>query len=186
MEKKQKMLLIVDPQYDFLEGGKLGVNGATDTMNRLVEHIDKNEYDVVIITCDWHPHNHISFKTWNPHCIQFTHGASIYEPLYDVISKKVNNFHVLTKGNFVNKEEYSIMDNYESSKKLIRFIETLNVSQIDVCGIASEYCVLESVQGLVEAKQTPKLNVLLSFIAKMESHDKLIEYCSKKAVRCVQ
>lgn len=182
-KKKQKMLLVIDPQYSFLDGGELGVNGSMEIMDKLCEHIKSNDYDIVIFTCDWHPHNHVSFKEWGKHCVQFTHGASIYDQLYKCVEEKVNNFKVLTKGNLINKEEYSIMDNYESSKILLRYIEMLNVSQIDICGCVSEICVLNSIKGLVNAKQTPKLKVLLDYTVKLETHEPLIEFCKKNAVR---
>ena len=182
-KKKQKMLLIIDPQYSFLDGGELGVDGSIKIMDNLTEHIKNNGYDIIIITCDWHPHNHISFKEWGKHCVQFTHGASIYQPLYKCVEENSNNFKVLTKGNLINKEEYSIMDNYESSKKLLRFIDMFNVSQIDVCGCVSEICVLNSVKGLVNAKQTAKIKVLLDYTVKLSTHEPLIEYCKEKAVK---
>lgn len=187
MEKKtNKMLLIIDPQYDFIEGGKLAVEGGTKALDNVVERIEKEGYDFAIITCDWHPNNHISFKEWNPHCIQFTHGASIYEPLMIAVDKNIKNFKVLTKGNLTNKEEYSIMDNYESSKQVLRHIDLLNVSQIDICGIASEYCVLESLKGLYDSKIVPtsKLNVLLDCVGKISTHEPLISYCKEKGIKC--
>ena len=60
-----------------------------------------------------------------------------------------------------------------------------NVSQIDVCGCVSEICVLNSIKGLVEAKQTPKLKVLFNYTVKLETHRPLIDYCTKHGVRYV-
>ncbi len=57
-----KALIIVDPQNDFCEGGSLGVNGSNKifpVINRLRE---EKYFDHVIITLDWHPENHLSFK----------------------------------------------------------------------------------------------------------------------------
>ena len=185
MENKQKMLLVIDPQYSFLDGGELGVDGSMKIMDDLKQHIENEKYDIIIFTCDWHPHNHISFKEWGKHCVQFTHGASMYNPLYDAAEKNTKNFKVLTKGNLINKEEYSIMDNYESSKKLLRFIDMFNVSQIDVCGIMSSYCVLESLKGLYETKTVPisKLNVMLNYIVEIDKHEALISYCKEKGIK---
>ena len=56
-----KLLLIVDAQYDFMEGGSLSVNGATEKMNNLVEHITNENYDAIVFTADWHPTRHMSF-----------------------------------------------------------------------------------------------------------------------------
>ncbi len=40
MEKKQKMLLVIDPQYSFLDGGELGVDGSMKIMDDLKQHIE--------------------------------------------------------------------------------------------------------------------------------------------------
>lgn len=58
MTEKHNVLLIVDPQYDFIEGGSLPVNGATKAMEELSEHIKETKYDSILVTVDWHPYNH--------------------------------------------------------------------------------------------------------------------------------
>ncbi len=40
--RTNKILLIVDPQNDFIEGGTLPVNGAKDAMDNLVSYLKKN------------------------------------------------------------------------------------------------------------------------------------------------
>ena len=40
--RTNKILLIVDPQNDFIEGGSLPVNGAKDAMDNLVSYLKKN------------------------------------------------------------------------------------------------------------------------------------------------
>ena len=51
----KKLLLIVDPQIDFITG-TLPVSGAAEAMDALAKYVkDKgNEYTVKIVTADWH------------------------------------------------------------------------------------------------------------------------------------
>ena len=75
-----KMLLIVDPQVDFINGS-LPVAGAAKAMDALAGYVKEsdNEYIVKIVTSDWHPYHHCSFDRevgqWPPHCVQHSVGA---------------------------------------------------------------------------------------------------------------
>ena len=86
-----KLLLIIDAQYDFLVGGNLPVEGAKENMDKLAAYIDGNEFTKVAFTLDWHPVTHSSFVEnggeWPVHCVHYTHGASIYQPVFDAVSK---------------------------------------------------------------------------------------------------
>ena len=74
----RKILICVDCQYDFIEGGSLGVDGAREAMNRLVEFIKAHykEYDLIIFTADWHLPSHCSFEAnggiWPRHCVEYS------------------------------------------------------------------------------------------------------------------
>ena len=58
----KKMLLVVDPQIDFINGS-LPVAGAAEAMDALAEYVktSSDEYIVRIVTSDWHPYHHSSF-----------------------------------------------------------------------------------------------------------------------------
>lgn len=167
----KKILLAVDCQYDFLEGGSLPVNGAIERMNNLAEFMKTNKYDVIVFTADWHPHEHMSFVEnggqWPKHCVQHTHGAAIYQPLLEVADKTNTLMRVLTKGDVTQKEEYSLMDNYHSSKQFLRIIGE-DVEQIDVCGIAGDICVTNTILGLIEHGLKGKLCVLTDFCPSLD------------------
>ena len=56
----KKMLLIVDAQYDFINGS-LAVKGAPAIMDSLAQYIaaqDTNLYAQIVMTADYHPANH--------------------------------------------------------------------------------------------------------------------------------
>lgn len=185
----KKILLIIDAQYDFINGS-LSVKGAEDKMNKLAEYIKNNEnnYACVIMTADWHPSNHCSFieqgGEWPKHCVQYTTGAAIYQPIIDAIDKTKCNNAILEKGNVANKEEYSVIDNYFSSKILARLIDSYSVEQIDICGIANEYCVLNTVKDLNEKyKIGNKLNILINFVAAIKDESVLINYANDNNIK---
>jgi len=165
--KNKKMLLIIDAQYDFINGS-LAVNGAEDKMNALAMFMKEHgkDYACVAMTADWHPISHCSFKQnggiWPVHCVQHSHGASIFE---NVLSEGLAlNAHIFTKGDTETKEEYSVMDNAASSEELVKMILNNGINEIDVCGIAGDFCVLESLKGLRNRLSDIKMNAIERFI----------------------
>lgn len=184
-----KMLLVVDPQNDFLEGGSLAVNGAKEKMDNLASYIKTSDYDVIVITCDWHPCNHSSFTeyggTWPTHCIAFTKGALIYEPIMDAVLGKKVKYDVLRKGLDVNTEEYSIMDNTCSSKKLIEIISEDNVDEIDCCGICGDVCLKSSIHGMITKHPNlkPFICVLKDFSPSLDDGTILDNFISENSLK---
>lgn len=73
----KRMLLIVDPQVDFVTG-TLPVPHASEAMEKLAAYIaeENGKYDWLVVTEDWHPSRHCSFKEnggeWPVHCLQET------------------------------------------------------------------------------------------------------------------
>lgn len=183
-----KMLLIIDAQNDFIDGS-LGVNGAKEKMNRLIEYINSNKdkYKCIVFTCDWHPVDHMSFSTWPNHCIQHTVGAAIYEPLFKSVCELNIPFHVLIKGDNPLREDYSIM-NHTESKEILRNIVnvTRKITDIDVCGIANEYCVNDSVKDIANDKAiNANINVLFDYVAAIKDENVLKETCEKLNVNII-
>ena len=80
----KKMLLIVDPQVDFITG-TLPVPGAAKAMDALAEYVRAHgeDYSVKVVTSDWHPYHHSSFVPeggqWPRHCVQHSAGAALWQ-----------------------------------------------------------------------------------------------------------
>ncbi len=80
----QSVLIVVDVQKDFFEGGALA---AADTvsviapLNELIRRADSAGVEIVL-TRDWHPPDHSSFKDWGVHCVAETDGASFHPGLH--------------------------------------------------------------------------------------------------------
>src|SRR3954470_6108755 len=80
-----KALIAVDVQPDFLPGGSLGVPDGDQVIPELIKMMD--DVDVIVLTRDWHPEDHISFSdnpeyvdgSWPKHCVEFTPGA-VFHP----------------------------------------------------------------------------------------------------------
>lgn len=187
----KNILLIVDPQNDFITGS-LAVEGAEERMMKLAQHIREkgHKYDAIWVTRDSHSKSHCSFKEnggiWNPHCILGTKGWSIPNYLgealllYSDYSGKSVIYY--DKGTDINKEEYSIFENKINGFVLYKQIRELNKKgeefDISVCGIAGDYCVLETIKGLRKYIGDSYITVLFEYIASIDGGQKLKEYVS--------
>ena len=173
MEKK-KMLLVVDPQIDFVSGS-LPVPGAAEAMIALANYIRKHEntYAIRIVTADWHPYHHSSFKeeggTWPRHCVQHSKGAALYTPILKALNEVRGGFTLLYKGDSIDKDEYSIMQNDNSAVLLGRLIMGLGIEQIDICGLACDVCVASTAHDLEEMLGKEMVNVLEEYAPRIES-----------------
>ena len=176
----KSILLIVDPQNDFITGS-LAVEGAKEKMMQLASYVEQHNYDYVYVTLDSHPQNHCSFKEnggiWPIHCVTETNGWKIPEYLSKAL-KDIYEPYVL-KGTHSNKEEYSIFDNDEDGFRLYNQIKELARQDdvyIDVCGIAGDYCVLETIKGLRKFMGDKYINVLTEYTASIDGGEKLMNY----------
>jgi len=135
-------LLITDMQKDFLPGGTLPVEGG-DEIIPVLNAYERRFEDAkarIFASRDWHPINHVSFKTqggpWPPHCVQGTEGAKFSPDLklpagVVVISKATNPEH----------ESYSVFDGTSFAHEL----QMCETKRLFVGGLATDYCVLNTV-----------------------------------------
>ena len=178
----KNVLLVVDPQNDFITG-TLPVEGAEEKMKNLADYIEKkgHVYDCICITLDSHPEDHCSFKEnggiWPRHCVAWSEGWSIPDYLDKSLKKsRVACYH---KGDDPNHEEYSIFNNEEDGCVLAKQITDLlkfDDLYIDVCGIAGDYCVLETIKGLRKFIGDKYINVLTEYTASIDGGEKLMNY----------
>lgn len=165
----KKILMIIDCQYDFLDGGNLGVDGSKEIINRFIEYIREHykEYYAIYFTVDWHTPLHCSFKEnggiWPPHCIQHSHGAAIYQPLLDVMNDNKIDYTILTKGIKEDHEEYSIFKNSISSTYLKAVNNAEKIDEVDFAGIAYDYCLKDSAVDSKKVFTNSKIRVLKDF-----------------------
>ena len=164
-----KAILIVDVQNDFTEGGALGVDGGDAVAVRITDylHASGDEYDFVSASRDWHDADntnggHFSatpdfVETWPVHCVAGTPGAA-YDPGIDT---SLVDIHV-RKGQ--GKPAYSAFEGtVGDGRGLAEVIDELEITELDVVGIATDYCVLQSALDARRAGLT--VRVLTKMIA---------------------
>ena len=162
-------LIIVDFQKDFITGS-LAVKGAEKAISYIFDFIWKNKKDInkIIFTVDWHPINHCSFKdnggNWNVHCLQYSKGAAIDDILLRNCHYNNIPYEVITKGENPDKEEYGAFSEVKPNIP--------EGEEIVICGIAGDYCVLETLKNILYLK--PK--VFLKGIASIDGGIKLKEF----------
>ena len=193
-KKGKKVLMAIDEQYDFINGS-LAVNGAEDKTKKLAYHLHKNdgEYALKIFTQDWHPFNHCSFKenggVWPMHCLQESKGAAIYDDVlksaYDSFGKNL----FLKKGFDKDKESYSVFYDDVIAEYIKSEIEKVKKKygdyHIDVCGIAKDYCVKETLKGLLKIVDGNKITVLNEFTPSITDDNALNELVDKYKIKIV-
>ena len=177
--KENRMLIIVDPQIDFTTGSLATAKGP-ETMDRLAQAIDNgvlDKYTWVIITQDAHPANNCSFVdncgVFPPHCVQGTPGMDVYPPLQKALEDShFGNYHFMTKGDLADKEEFSVFQNERSGEKLRHTIAEDEVFVgIDICGIATDYCVYETTKDLMAFYPANQIRIVTNCIAAVDEND---------------
>ena len=135
-------LIVVDVQNDFLPGGALAVPGGDEVvpvLNRWIETFSDHGLPV-FFTRDWHPSNHCSFNaeggTWPPHCVAGTRGAAFADAL-----EMPPGARVVSKADTPEQDAYSGFQGTILADEL----KTLQVRRLFVGGLATDYCVRETV-----------------------------------------
>jgi nicotinamidase/pyrazinamidase len=168
-----KALLLVDIQNGFCPGGHLPVPHGDEVVpvaNRLIED---GGYDVIVASQDWHPADHGSFASqhpgkkpfemgelsgqpqvlWPDHCVQETADAEFHPDLdieaVDYIQQKGDNPAVDSYSAFRDNDQAALTG-------LAGYLRAQQVTELDVCGLATDYCVkfsaLDAVDMLPEVR----------------------------------
>lgn len=153
----KRALLVVDVQNDFCEGGALAVEGGNAVAERIAAYLGEQggyaEYSLIAASFDWHNappdtnHGHFALeqspdfvRSWPVHCVSQSHGAQIHPALSH------SNFPVLVrKGRGC--QSYSAFEGvtWDGQRTLLAELRSNEITDLDVCGIATDYCVKASV-----------------------------------------
>ena len=152
-----RALLIVDVQRDFTEGGALACAGGSQVAADISELLqrDDNGYELVVASRDWHNPGednggHFAdepdfVNTWPVHCLAGTEGAQ-YHPNLDIGAIDVEVF----KG--MGEPAYSAFEGRsEDGQSLAKLLRERGVEDLDVVGIATDYCVRASARDALAA-----------------------------------
>ncbi len=146
----RRALIVVDVQNDFCEGGSLAVAGGAAVAASVAELLAGDHgYDVVVATRDHHidPGPHFSdtpdyVDSWPPHCVAGTPGADFHPNLLGHPNLGSPTFDgVFDKGEYT--AAYSGFEGRDHAQDvtLADFLRGRGVSEVDVCGIATDHCV---------------------------------------------
>ena len=140
-----RALVIVDVQNDFCEGGSLAVAGGAAVARGLSSYLagpDGARYDHVVATQDFHvdPGAHFSAvpdyaASWPVHCVAGTAGADLHPELD---TGRVEE--IFRKGEYA--AAYSGFEGAsQAGETLLSWLTERHVTDVDVTGIATDYCV---------------------------------------------
>jgi nicotinamidase/pyrazinamidase len=160
-----RALIVADPQRDFCEGGSLGVTGGADVVSRIDKLLKSDHgYAYLIATRDHHidPGSHFAAEpdfadSWPPHCVVGSPGSEFHDNL------TFRDFSaVFYKGQYA--PAYSAFEGVtDDGQKLSEWLRERGVDQLDVCGIATDYCVRAT--ALDAARERFDTTVLLNLTA---------------------
>ena len=151
-------LVLVDIQNDFVPGGALAVTEGDRVVPLAHALAGSGRFDLVVATQDWHPADHGSFAAnhtgrkpgdvidlnglrqilWPVHCVQGTRGAE-FHPALD--RSRIER--VFKKGTDPLIDSYSgFFDNgHRKATGLHEYLKSKGVTDVYVCGLATDYCV---------------------------------------------
>jgi nicotinamidase/pyrazinamidase len=136
-------LILVDIQLDFLPGGSLAVphgDEVVPALNRYLAVFRRLTFPVAA-TRDWHPPDHCSFQAqggpWPPHCVAGSDGAR-FAPLLDLPCEA----RIVSKATARDKDAYSGFEGTD----LDDWLKRAGVARVFVGGLATDYCVLNTVR----------------------------------------
>src|ERR1700712_2774187 len=180
----KQALIVVDVQNDFCEGGSLPVTGGARVASDIAEllhHWTRKDpkspaYDVVVATKDHHidPGAHWSstpdyVDSWPVHCEVGTDGEAFHPNLdpqpFDAVFLKGE--HAAAYSGFEGRSAAGV--------PLADWLREKGVDHVDVCGIATDYCVRATVLDAVSSGFSVRLLTDLVAGVAPESSAKALE-----------
>lgn len=140
-------LLIVDVQNDFCPGGALPVrdgNLVIEPINSATQFFRSAGFPV-LASRDWHPPQTRHFREfggeWPVHCVEGTTGADFHPDLQLPLDTVI-----LSKGINPELDGYSAFEGVSAEGVMLaERLRALKIQHLFVCGLATDYCVLNSV-----------------------------------------
>jgi nicotinamidase/pyrazinamidase len=174
---KKRALLVVDVQNGFCANGNLPVPGGEAVVPVINRLMAEGGYDLIVASQDWHPPDHKSFASqhpgkkpfemgslrgrpqvmWPDHCVQGSSDAELHPEL------DRNRIHLVQrKGEDRETDSYSAFrDNHaERTTGLDAELKRHGIEQLDVCGLATDYCVKFSALDAVAMLPGVKVRVI--------------------------
>ena len=152
-------LIVIDVQNDFCPGGLLAVAGGDEILPRINGLM--GEFDVRVLTQDWHPADHMSFAAnhqgaqafsvtqmpygpqvlWPVHCVQGSPGAEFHP---DLATDPADI--VIRKGFRAAIDSYSAFfeNDHTTPTGLEGYLRSRGIEDLTLVGLATDFCVAYS------------------------------------------
>lgn len=182
---KDTALVVVDMLYDFIDGS-LACQEAEKAVAATVEVIGRQQLYPILFVRDHHPAHHCSFAAqggpWPPHCVQDTHGADVHEALVPFVEEELCFY----KGEDPATEQYSGFEGRNpAGQSLGEVLSLMEIENVLVCGIATEFCVRNTAEDLLKAGfKVTLLKDCLAYV-ELEGHKKALEEMVSEGIRLV-
>jgi len=153
---ENRALLVVDIQNDFCPGGALPVTEG-DKIIPVINELTRR-FSHVILTQDWHTHDHLSFASshpgrqprdsielpygnqilWPDHCVEWTSGAEFHPNL-----KAAHCELIIRKGFHREIDSYSAFfeNDRQTPTGLTGYLRERGLTRIYIVGLATDFCV---------------------------------------------
>lgn len=154
MEQLVRALLVIDVQNDFCEGGALPVAHGAEIARRITQFIRQRvgTYELILASQDCHvePKGHFSSKpdfvfSWSIHALKGSYGSQLHQALDSSLID-----HVIYKGEY--KGAFSAFEGITSAGEyLLELLERREIEVVDICGIATDFCVLHTALDAIDS-----------------------------------
>jgi nicotinamidase/pyrazinamidase len=156
-----KALIVVDVQLDFCEGGSLAVAGGNAVAADVREYVlngGSGGAEYVVATRDYHVEPGAHFDEWPVHCRVGTEGARFHPAVADL------PFHAeFRKGEHAAAYSgFEGVDAAGSGLSLEAWLRERGVTEVDVCGLATDFCVAATAKDAAELGFTTRVLLELS------------------------
>lgn len=157
-------------------------------MNALGDYIlsHPDDYAVKVITADRHPWNHCSFGRnggeWPEHCIADSVGAAVWPKVLSAACSTSGKTSVMHKGENPEKEEYSIFSKPGNSDEIVEIVRKHNISDIDICGLAGDICVLSTLRDALKVLPGVRFHVLKEFAPSLDGGKALNNFMKENEI----
>lgn len=190
-----KILIIVDPQYDFLdENGSLYVKNDHLTESISDYAIYHKDFDRVFITMDSHPINHCSFIQFGgqfpTHCVEGSLGASYDNNILSIIDHYRDKYTIISKGGWAHQEEFGAFGSTHTiSLFKLLLLSNKEENSIEICGVAGDYCVKETISNLLNNFKgiisNEDIYVLEDLVVSIDDGTTLREFIREKGIQVI-
>ena len=187
MDKNKILFIDIDTQNDFMfKEGNLYVPDAEniiENLKKLTEFAYRNNIPI-FSSVDSHTQDDPEFKQFPPHCIKGTEGqekineTKIKEALFIPSDRTIEIDFTKYRQFIFEKDKLSVFSNPNFEKA----IEKIGKEIFVVYGVATEYCVKECVEGLLERNKNVYIVVDAIKGVDEKKGKKFLEYASSKGV----